>query len=99
MWVPRDIRFQGFDFPDSNINAGVFIIAKKTYSTVRSKRCFECEDHVHTPGNSNSDPSPAGPTEAGTLHLRSFLASPVFLGVTSRLYIEMHMDNSMLPCK
>ena len=46
MWVPRDIRFKGYQFPDSNINAGVFLMAKRAYSTVRQGRMRTCRGHA-----------------------------------------------------
>ena len=35
LWVPRDIQFPGFEFPNSNINAGVILIARKTFTMVQ----------------------------------------------------------------
>ena len=48
LWVPRDIRFQGYEYPDSNINAGVFLIARKAYTTVRrgGSSEYRCTLHI-----------------------------------------------------
>lgn len=34
VWMPRDIQFGGFEFPDSNINAGVLLFARKPETQV-----------------------------------------------------------------